>query len=527
MPLRNLHTRSRLRRQAFRHRRRTTAAHVLALSALLAVLLLALPAGAWAHPLGNFSVNRYSRLEVGPERIHVFYVLDMAEIPTHTARAEMDANGDGQVSHDEEQRYTANLLHTLQQHLWLKVDGVATSLTLGTWDVTFPTGQAGLPTLRLEANFSAPVAATSNPVYAVFGDDNYADRLGWQEMVAVAAPGARLVEASVPSQDVTNELHAYPTDLLKNPLATRVAEVRFEAVAAGSQPATVVPTVQVKAARLGASPRPNDPFADLINIPELGPAAVLLALLLAFGWGAAHAFSPRHGKTIVGAYLVGSRGTPRHALFLGLTTTVTHTAGVFALGIITLAASEFVLPETLFPWLSVISGLLVISIGLSVAWGRLRAWRTGDHHDHLHDHDHPHDHAHLQDHHHAGDPLHRHGSHSHLPPGIDGAPITWRSLLILGVSGGILPCPSALVVMLGAIALQRVGFGLLLITVFSIGLASVLTLIGVAMIYAGKLFTRIPERGLLLKLLPAASAILITVIGAGITLRALQDIGLI
>jgi ABC-type nickel/cobalt efflux system permease component RcnA len=174
----------------------------------------------------------------------------------------------------------------------------------------------------------------------------------------------------------------------------------------------------------------------------------------------------------------------------------------------------------------VISGLLVVSIGLSVAWGRLRAWRVGDDH---HPHDHAHDHTHAHDHMH----LHTHGSHSHLPPGSEGAPgtggapITWRGLLLLGVSGGLLPCPSALVVMLGAIALQRVGFGLLLITLFSVGLASVLTLIGIAMIYAGKLFTRLPERGLLLKLLPAASAILITVIGVGITLRALHEMGLL
>lgn len=524
MPTGTLHSQPAPSRSRPHTRLRT--ARLLTLSALLALLLLALPAGAWAHPLGNFSVNRYSRLEVGPDAIQIFYVLDMAEIPTHTARTEMDADGDGQVSQAEAQAHAAALFQSLQQKLWLKLDGVSTPLTPGAWQVTFPEGQAGLPTLRLEAHLSAPVPYTGQPVYAVFGDDNYADRLGWQEMVAVAAHGAQLVDSSVPGQDVTHELRVYPTDLLSNPLATRVAEVRFTATGAAISPAAALVPPPQTTAQTGAATRAKDPFADLINIPTLGPSAVLLALLLAFGWGAAHAFSPGHGKTIVGAYLVGSRGTPRHALFLGLTTTVTHTAGVFVLGFITLAASEFILPETLFPWLSVLSGLLVVSIGLSVAWGRVRAWRIGDvHHDHDHDHTHVHDHLHS----------HTHGAHghSHLPPGTEGAPgmtgapVTWRGLLLLGVSGGLLPCPSALVVMLGAIALQRVGFGLLLITIFSVGLASVLTLIGIAMIYAGKLFTRIPERGLLLKLLPAASAILITVIGVGITLRALQDMGLL
>jgi ABC-type nickel/cobalt efflux system permease component RcnA len=271
--------------------------------------------------------------------------------------------------------------------------------------------------------------------------------------------------------------------------------------------------------------RPADPFAELINVTTITPLTILLALLAACGWGAAHAFSPGHGKTIVGAYLVGSRGTVRHALFLGLTTTITHTAGVFALGFVTLFAAQFILPEKLYPWLSMLSGVLVVVIGAVMIKDRLHSFVTGQahHHHHGHDHEHHHDHDHGHDHDHSHDHGHH---HHHLPPGVDGAPITWRGLLALGISGGLLPCPSALVLMLGAISLQRVGFGLALIVMFSLGLASVLTAIGVVLVYAGKFFQRIPESGPLFRFVPVASALFITVVGVGITVQALMNIGL-
>jgi ABC-type nickel/cobalt efflux system permease component RcnA len=258
----------------------------------------------------------------------------------------------------------------------------------------------------------------------------------------------------------------------------------------------------------------------LITVEQLSPLTLLIALAISFGWGAAHALTPGHGKTIVAAYLVGSRGTTRHAFFLGLTTTLTHTVGVFILGFLTLFASRFILPEQLYPWLGVASGLLVVSIGFSLFKGRLRQLLGLSGHSHAQDHDHPHDHLH--------DHSHGHGhSHTHLPPGSDGSPVTWRNLLALGVSGGLLPCPSALVVMLSAIALQRIGFGLLLIVAFSLGLASVLTAIGVLWVHAGRLFGRVPARGRWLQALPALSALFITIIGLGIALQALVQTGVL
>jgi nickel/cobalt exporter len=224
-------------------------------------------------------------------------------------------------------------------------------------------------------------------------------------------------------------------------------------------------------------------FASLVARDHLGVWVVLGSLAVALFWGAAHALSPGHGKTIITAYLVGRRGTPRHAALLGVIVTVTHTIGVFALGLVTLLLSRFIVPEQLYPWLNLVSGVLVVGIGLSVMRSRLRH-RDHHHHDHAHD----------------------------LSP---------RSLLAVGVSGGLLPCPSALVVLLAAISLHRVGFGLLLIVAFSAGLALTITGIGLVAVLARTAFGRASFNGRVLSLLPTLSALVIVVAGVGMTARAI------
>lgn len=284
---------------------------------------------------------------------------------------------------------------------------------------------------------------------------------------------------------------------------------------------------------------PQNRRFSLMPLPLGG---LLLAIAGAFVWGAMHAMSPGHGKTIVGAYLAGSRATPQHAIFLGLTSTITHTTGVFALGLLTLFASEYILPEQLYPWLSFLSGLMVAAIGLNLFINqlgktrRLKKWgfdsshthhhHEHDHsheHDHHHTHHHEHDHSHGHDHHHE----HSHSEHSHLPPGTDGSPITWRSLLALGISGGLLPCPSALVLLLSSIALGRTGFGLMLVLAFSLGLAGVLTALGLLLVYAKRIFQIFPTQLRFVKILPMVSALCVALIGLGITTQALVQIGLV
>ena len=479
------------------------------------VLLLGFPIGAWAHPLGNFTINRYSRLEVAADSVQLFYVLDMAEIPAHQERTAIDTNHDDLISEAEADVYLTRQVAALQENIHLTLNGTPAQWTLVKHELTFPPGQADLPTVRLVVQWVSALAENDTPLQAEYQDDNYVDRIGWREVVVQAASGATLLESSVPAQDVSDELRNYPSDLLQRPTDVNSASFTFQPGVVGKPNGTAPVTANQAANSSAAIRSAADPFGNLIAIPTLGPSAVLLALLAAFGWGAVHALTPGHGKTVVAAYLVGSRGTVRHALFLGLTTTITHTAGVFTLGLITLFAARYILPETLFPWLSLISGLLVVSIGFSLAWGRLRSavGRTSSSHDHAYDHDAGHLHDHSFGH-----------THPHLS--VDNKPLSWRALLVLGISGGLLPCPAALVVMLGAIALQRVGFGLVLIIAFSLGLASVLTAIGILLVHAGRLFERVPEGGRLIRLMPVASALVITVIGLGISWQALMQTGL-
>ena len=212
------------------------------------------------------------------------------------------------------------------------------------------------------------------------------------------------------------------------------------------------------------------------------------------------------GKSIVAAYLVGSRGTARHAVFLGVTVTITHTIGVFALGLITLSLSEFIVPDDLYPWLNLVSALLIVAVGLSVLRWRVREWRkkapAHDHHHHGHSHG-PGGHHHHHEHDHA---------------------LSARRLLGIGISGGIVPCPTALVVLLAAISLHRVGYGLVLILAFSLGLAGAMTGIGILAVSAKRVFNRVDFDGGLIKLLPAVSALVVLGLGLAMTLRALPKV---
>ena len=224
---------------------------------------------------------------------------------------------------------------------------------------------------------------------------------------------------------------------------------------------------------------------------------LVLLLLAAFGWGAVHALSPGHGKAMVAAYLVGTRGTARQAVALGATVTVTHTAGVALLGVVALTLSQYVLPEDLYPWLNLVAGLLVLGVGAAVLRGRLRAPAPSRHQHHHHDHD-----------------------HSHAPP----ERLSARGLVAMGASAGLIPCPSALVVLLGAVAQHQIALGLLLIVAFSAGLAATLTALGLAVVWTTRAAGRLQVPGRALAVLPTLSAIAIVGIGIVLTAQALPQV---
>jgi ABC-type nickel/cobalt efflux system permease component RcnA len=216
-------------------------------------------------------------------------------------------------------------------------------------------------------------------------------------------------------------------------------------------------------------------------------------------------------------------------LFLGAVVTLTHTIGVFALGLITLFGSKYILPDTLYPWLGFLSGLSIVVIGSRLFYKRLKMMKGNGtaHHHHHHDHDHAHDHHghhHHDDHDHHEHDHHPDHRHSHLPVDPETGKITWKSLLSVGISGGALPCPSALVVLLSAISLHRVGFGLILIIAFSLGLAAVLTSIGLLLLYASKWSQKFQPRSSIRYALPVVSSLVITVLGCIIAVQSILQI---
>jgi nickel/cobalt transporter (NicO) family protein len=461
--------------------------------AVLLVLLAALvaPAAAVAHPLGNFTTNRYARIEVSGDRLYALYVLDLAEIPTYQARGEVRRLGrDG---------YASALAKRLIGHLTLTADGDPHTLRVLRRSLSFPVGAGGLRTTRLELVLDAGPAGRD----LAFADDNYPGRIGWREVVVRASHGARVLSSSVPSTSASDELRTYPKALLTSPLDVSRARAR---VMPGEEEGLAPATTGGRAAT-GAHG-----FEALVD-DDLSAGVVLVSLLVALFWGAAHALTPGHGKAIVAAYLVGTRGKPRHAFALGGIVTVTHTIGVFALGLVTLALSELVVPEQLYPWLNLVSALLVVGVGLAVLRSRARDWLHRRAHAHGHQHDH---HHHDHGHHHHGD---GHG-HRHAPEPGSGL----RGLVAVGISGGLLPCPTALVVLLAAISLHRVGYGLLLIVAFSLGLASVVTGIGLLAVGAKRTFGRMSLEGRVVRALPAVSALVIVALGLAMTVRSLPAI---
>lgn len=501
--------------------------------ALAWLVLCVCGVAAAAHPLGNFTVNRFARVRVEAGGVRVRYVIDMAEIPAFQESQVMDANHDGSVSAEESARYLEGLAPRLAEGVLLTSDGVRVPLRLASKNVSTPKGAGGLATLRIECDFEGVTTEDSEGAHRLrFEDANYRERIGWREIVVEAAQGVTVFDSDAYGSAVTDELKTYPQETLSAPLDERTAEFSWTR---GAAPSSAV-ALRTRDGKPAVQTR--DRFAELISVEELTPLVALLGLLLAAGLGALHAMSPGHGKTVVGAYLVGSRGTAKHAAFLGLTVTVTHTSSVFALGLLTLFASHYVLPETLFPYLSLASGVIVLGIGLTLFVRRLRSalgWAGAEaHHHHGHEHDHTHatshDHTHEHDHTHGDGALtHSHGGreHTHMPPGADGRPLTWRSLFALGVSGGLLPCPSALVVMLSAISLGRVGYGLALIVAFSIGLAATLTAVGLLFVYAGRFVaSRRAGGGQLVKVLPVLSSLVIACAGAAICYEALAQAGI-
>ena len=471
---------------------------------------------AGAHPLGNFSISHYAGIEVEPQAIEVRYLIDMAEIPTF--QEIQDTGLVAEVGHPSVAPWLTRMADTLQRGLRLEVGGRRLPLAVTATEIIFPPGAGDLPTLKLGVVYRAAldrdVAGAEELRYA---DENFPDRAGWKEIVVRGRAGVTIVASTAPATDRSAALADYPVDLLNSPPQDLEARVTFTRDTTAAAPTRDAPlgaappapaTAEAPAPPVGLQPNRQPPastaFAELMTRREPGPRLVAMALLVAVMLGALHALEPGHGKTVVAAYLVGSRGTVRHALILGLVVTASHTAGVYLLGGVTFYASQHVVPERLYPWLSLGSGLTIAVLGAALFLRRYAGAENahGHHHgDNHHPHEHSHDHAHGHDHHHE--------------------PVSLRALTALGISGGIIPCPAALVVLLSALSMRRVGFGLVLIVAFSVGLAAVLVAIGILMVSAGRLMSRVREDGpWIRRWLPLTSSAVMTLLGLGIAVQA-------
>jgi ABC-type nickel/cobalt efflux system permease component RcnA len=371
----------------------------------------------------------------------------------------------------------------------VEVNGRPVRLAVVSSSMRFRPGQAGLPILRLVALYRAPAPKTGQVSVM---EHAYSDRIGWREMTAVGADGEAVGSSSVPTRSVTDTLLAYPKALLSSSLRVTHASFSFH-------PGT-------QHGRTAAAPAPSSDgqrpgviggsFANLVDRSGSLPV-VALCLLLAMGFGALHAVAPGHGKTIMAAYLVGAGGRVRQALAGGAAISLMHTTSVLAIGGVVLWAQRFVPPERIYPWLGLASGIVVVGLGSMLLVVRTRGRRHG------HDHDHG-EHGHWHD-------------HSALDP--SRSLLSRKGLTALAVSGGLLPSPTALVVLLASVALHRVAFGLALIVAFSVGLAGALTTVGVVAIRARDLFAR-RLTGRLANALPVGSAAVIFAAGAVLLARA-------
>ena len=460
--------------------RRRIALLLLALCGALAALLVT-PVTASAHPLGNFTINRYAGIEVAGSDIYVRYALDVAEIPTYQLGSKLRSSD-----------YPA----ALARDLVLTLDGRRLPLRVVEHRAVTRPGAGGLKTIRLDVVYRARGEGSE----LAFRDKSFPGRIGWREVTVSARDGGRVASSTVAAASASDALREYPSDLLRSPLDVSSALATIDL---GSEPAAA-PTI----AAFAAPPHAPGGFEALIEEGDLSVGVLLVSLLIAAFWGAAHALTPGHGKAMVAAYLVGTKGTPRHAFLLGGTVTIAHTAGVFALGFVTLGLSAFIVPEQLYPWLTLVSGLLVVLVGASVLRQRLRS--RGHHHDHDHDHG------------------HRTATLTLTTTSTEVTNTTTRltskGILGVGVAAGLLPCPSALVVLLSAIALHRIGLGLALIVAFSVGLAATITAIGLIAVFARRTFGRLSLDGPVVRALPAASAALILAVGLVITARALPGV---
>jgi nickel/cobalt transporter (NicO) family protein len=549
-------------------------------------LLVSSGAAASAHPLGNFTVNRYSGLVVAVDGVTVEHVLDLAEIPTAQRSPAIDADRDGHLEPRELAPWAATQCVEMEASLRLSVGGARVPLTVTRSSASTAPGQASLPILRLDCVLHGAVSVTGTTTME-YVDAAATDQVGWREVTA-RGDGVTLDRSDVPTRSVSRRLTSYPKDLLRSPLDVRGAVLQVHPggpALVGDPTGSPTGVARVVGGVSGS-------FQGLATRYDGSPLVALTALLAALALGAGHAVAPGHGKTIMAFYLSGRQhGALRAATTVGATVTATHTAGVLALGVLVSAGTAFV-PARIYPWLTVLSGVLVVAVGLTL----LRTARRGHAHGpggHTHtpaSHTHPdptfevtnthfevdhaligtvataadqhapdlhvhvekdpdreidhalvgtlvaepdhHAHEHHAHEHHGHEPHgHQHDGHSHDGHAHESPAPNQRGLIAIGLAGGLLPSPSAVLVFLGALAVGHPWFGVALVVAFGLGMATTLAVVGVLVM---RLRERVERRLLrrpgtrvaaLLTVLPVLTAVTVTGLGLFLALKGVNSLG--
>jgi nickel/cobalt transporter (NicO) family protein len=565
------------RPEPMRVRRASRRAWVAAAAAAVS-LALVVPALALAHPLGNFTINHYAGIRVEPDRVILDVVIDQAEIPTFQEKLRIDTDSDGMVSDEEAEAERVAACPRLAPELTLTAGGRALPLVAVAAGLSFPPGAAGLETMRLVCTYTAALPAPLAVDTAIaFSDRSHIERIGWHE-VTLTGSGVTVAD-DLPAASVSERLTVYPTSLLSQPLDMR--SVAFMASPGGptlapwrvpeAQPLAGAPTLypaaegaveapvraggptvgsaaEASAAPVGsaapvaAAAVPGGVGADisgLLETSDLTPLVLLGSIVAAMALGAGHALTPGHGKTLMGAYLVGTRGTAVHAVALGLSVTVSHTLGVLVLAAIVILFRGVLPAETFNRVAPAVSGILVLGIGAWLLLGQLRSRRGvagTPGHDHRHGHDDAYeDGAYEHDHAHAHEPtgtasprLDLDGTHSrggirHSHPRPTGTTMTWRSLFVLGLAGGVIPSTNALIILLATIATGRAAYGLVLVVAFGLGMAVVLGGVGLGLVLARDRIENLPARsslGRVAAYAPLAAGVVVFSLGVYLTTQA-------
>ncbi|WP_174501768.1 nickel/cobalt transporter [Streptacidiphilus neutrinimicus] len=517
-----------------------------------------------AHPLGNFSINHYTGLLVHPDHVDVLAVTDTAEIPTLQQTSAVDTDHDGTESPTERAAWARARCAETSGKLTVTTPTPLT-FTVTASSFVYQPGAAGLRTSRLECRLRAPLNLAAGPL--TFHVDTGADstRVGWNEITAQGA-GTHLQDSTAPQSSPSDELRHYPRDLLSTPMGDTRAQFT---VIPGQGTSTTSGNTPDTGLAGGLTAGLEGLYRQLTGLAAtrhltvwIGFLAVLLSLIL----GAGHALLPGHGKTVMAAYLAGKRGRARDAVTVGATVTLTHTAGVLVIGL-SLATFSSLAGDTVLNWLGVASGALVAIVGAKLLTDALRRIRgtthpgqapsptatpavpaligatepsAGSHSDSPHNDDaHGHGHHdepghHHHDHHGSGAHTHQHphrhgpfGHHHAHDPAAPAQPFTTRGLIGLGVAGGLVPSPSALVVLLGAVALGRTAFGATLVVAYGLGMAATLTAVGLLLVRLGDRLGAISDRpafAVLRRIAPhtaTLTAALVLIVGLGLMIRSL------